>query len=69
MQFKNSAGYRCARGDFDTPYDTSAESLLSIMVDHRGRDEDQETAESEVEREVTEELQLGLVRAYNNRLR
>ncbi|XP_070073175.1 transcriptional adapter 2A isoform X2 [Drosophila takahashii] len=72
MQFKLSAGYRCARGDFDTPYDTSAESLLSIMVDHRdhrGRDEDQEAAQSEAERGVTEELQLGLVRAYNNRLR
>nr|NP_001014634.1 transcriptional adaptor 2a, isoform E [Drosophila melanogaster]AAX52963.1 transcriptional adaptor 2a, isoform E [Drosophila melanogaster] len=69
MQFRLSAGYRCARGDFDTPYDTSAESLLSIMVDHRGRDDDNEASESEFEREVTEELQLGLVRAYNNRLR
>ncbi|XP_002096163.3 transcriptional adapter 2A isoform X1 [Drosophila yakuba] len=69
MQFKLSAGYRCARGDFDTPYDTSAESLISIMVDHRDRDDDHETPESDFESEVTEELQLGLVRAYNNRLR
>ncbi|KAI8046758.1 transcriptional adapter 2A isoform X1 [Drosophila gunungcola] len=69
MQFKLSAGYRCARSDFDTPYDTSAESLLSIMVDHRGRYENQEAEESKAEQGVTEELQLGLVRAYNNRLR
>ncbi|XP_017067270.2 transcriptional adapter 2A isoform X2 [Drosophila eugracilis] len=69
MQFKMSAGYRCARGDFDTPYDTSAESLLSIMVDHRGRDDDHETTESESERGLIEELQQGLVRAYNNRLK
>ncbi|KAH8384012.1 hypothetical protein KR009_011726 [Drosophila setifemur] len=69
IQFKLSAGYRCARGDFDTPYDTSAESLLSIMVEHRASDEDREDEENEAERELTEELQQGLVRAYNNRLR
>ncbi|KAH8315058.1 transcriptional adapter 2A isoform X1 [Drosophila kikkawai] len=69
IQFKLNAGYRCARGDFDTPYDASAESLLSIMVNQRSCEDDQEAEGNEVEREITEELQLGLVRAYNNRLR
>lgn len=69
IQFKLNAGYRCARGDFDTPYDASAESLLSIMVDRRACDDDHEGAGFEAEREMAEELQLGLVRAYNNRLR
>ncbi|XP_070137015.1 transcriptional adapter 2A isoform X1 [Drosophila bipectinata] len=69
MQFKMSAGYRCARGDFDTPYDTSAESLLSIMVKQSPRDVHQEDHQNEAELGLMEELQLGLVQAYNNRLR
>ncbi|EDV30187.2 uncharacterized protein Dana_GF23150, isoform C [Drosophila ananassae] len=69
MQFKMGAGYRCARGDFDTPYDTSAESILSIMLNQKPGDVDGEDQEIEGEHELMEELQLGLVRAYNNRLR
>lgn len=69
IQFKMSAGYRCARGDFDTPYDTSAESLLSIMLKKRPGDVDREDQENEGELELIEELQLGLVQAYNNRIR
>ncbi|XP_022215862.2 transcriptional adapter 2A isoform X2 [Drosophila obscura] len=69
MQFKLSAGYRCARGDFDTPYDTSAESLLSIMVAEESFSSEDQHEVSSRERQLTEVLHLGLVRAYNNRLR
>ncbi|XP_034131856.1 transcriptional adapter 2A isoform X2 [Drosophila guanche] len=69
MQFKLSAGYRCARGDFDTPYDTSAESLLSIMVAQESFSNEDQQEESRTKRELNEVLRLALVRAYNNRLR
>lgn len=29
VNFKRMAGYRCARGEFDTPFDPSAEMLIS----------------------------------------
>lgn len=55
-QSKHMAGYRFARSDFDTPYDNSAESLVSHL--DGGDDEC-----------VSEALQCAMVRAYNNRLR
>lgn len=69
MQFKINAGYRCARGDFDTPYDASAEGLLSILIDEQPRASDDESEIVTLDPEITEKLQYGLVQAYNNRLR
>ncbi|EDW68416.1 transcriptional adapter 2A isoform X1 [Drosophila virilis] len=69
MQFKLNAGYRCARGDFDTPYDASAEGLLSIMVDQQRVGADDEPESESPDKELVDELQCALVRAYNNRLR
>lgn len=69
MQFKINAGYRCARGDFDTPYDGSAEGLLSIIIDEQRRATDDDSEMDELDPEVTERLQCALVQAYNNRLR
>lgn len=75
MQFKMMAGYRCARGDFDTPYDVTAESLLTCILESEdnmknvttskggGKEEDDNTSK------CIEELQLALVRAYNHRLK
>lgn len=73
MQFKMMAGYRCARGDFDTAYDNSAEDLLTtIMQDsfntNAATDDYEETLDANT-RNVYEELQLAVVRAYNHRLR
>ncbi|XP_034115932.1 transcriptional adapter 2A isoform X1 [Drosophila albomicans] len=65
VPFKINAGYRCARGDFDTPYDASAEGLLTIMNEQKTNDDDIELPD----RELVEELQFALARAYNNRLR
>lgn len=69
IQFKINAGYRCARGDFDTPYDSSAEGLLSVMVEQQRADDDDELETGSPESQLVEELQCALVRAYNNRLR
>lgn len=69
MQFKINAGYRCARGDFDTPYDASAEGLLSIIIDEQRRTSDDDSEMEQLDPDVTEKLQCALVQAYNNRLR
>ncbi|XP_011179813.3 transcriptional adapter 2A isoform X1 [Zeugodacus cucurbitae] len=73
MQFKMMAGYRCARGDFDTAYDNSAEDLLTtIMQDTfatNAATDDYEEMLDENSRNVYEEMQLAVVRAYNHRLR
>ncbi|XP_036327575.1 transcriptional adapter 2A-like, partial [Rhagoletis pomonella] len=72
MQFKMMAGYRCARGDFDTPYDNSAEDLLTTIMQNSfaaiSASDDDEPID-EISSAAYEELQLGVVRAYNNRLR
>ncbi|XP_030374507.1 transcriptional adapter 2A isoform X1 [Scaptodrosophila lebanonensis] len=71
MQFKINAGYRCARGDFDTPYDGSAEGILSVILNQErvtsmaSNEEDEEI----FDKDLDEELQCALVRAYNHRLR
>ncbi|EDW83305.1 uncharacterized protein Dwil_GK22782, isoform A [Drosophila willistoni] len=69
MLFKLNAGYRFARGDFDTPYDTSAESLLTIMMEQPQHNDEDEEEQSVLEHDLNEELKFALVRAYNNRLR
>lgn len=71
MQFKMMAGYRCARGDFDTPYDITAESILTTILDFKYigsipvNEKDSENNTSL----CVEELKLALVRAYNHRLK
>ncbi|EDW15325.1 transcriptional adapter 2A isoform X1 [Drosophila mojavensis] len=69
IQFKINAGYRCARGDFDTPYDSSAEGLLSVMIEQQRANADDELEDESPDQQLVEALQCGLVRAYNNRLR
>ncbi|EDV92926.1 transcriptional adapter 2A isoform X1 [Drosophila grimshawi] len=69
IQFKINAGYRCARGDFDTPYDASAEGLLTVMLEQQRVLADDELEITASDKEVVEELQCALVHAYNNRLR
>lgn len=64
MEMINSklvAGYRFARSDFDTPYDVSAESLVSQL--HTPNEWGDEF------REIGEELNAAMFVAYNNRLR
>ncbi|KAL9889347.1 transcriptional adapter 2A isoform 1-T3 [Glossina fuscipes fuscipes] len=70
MQFKLMAGYRCARGDFDTPYDVSAENLLTMIL--QADDNLSDIVEEEdysQDRFLIEELKCALVRAYNHRLK
>lgn len=73
MQFKMLAGYRAARGDFDIPYDVSAESILTTIMQNEGYpiedDASLEFVYNEDYEEIENELKMGLVRAYNNRLR
>lgn len=64
MEMINSklmAGYRFARSDFDTPYDVSAESLVSHL--HTPTEWGNDYAE------IGDELNATMVAAYNNRLR
>lgn len=60
VNFKTMAGYRCARGDFDTPYDNSAESIISNLELKSWCDEDTDIGEA---------LNCAVFNAYNNRLR
>lgn len=60
MIYKSMAGYRCARGDFETPYDNSAESLISNLEDINKWPKEY--------RNVIETLNLSVIRAYNHRL-
>lgn len=61
IQSKFMAGYWFARGDFDTPYDVSAESLVSRLhsTNEWGDEFD----------EIGKELSAAVFRAYNHRLR
>lgn len=58
--FKEMAGYRCARGDFDIPYDNSAEIIVSSL---------DLNIESECDRDVSESLNCAMFNVYNHRLR
>uniref|UniRef100_A0A1A9WGT7 Transcriptional adapter n=1 Tax=Glossina brevipalpis TaxID=37001 RepID=A0A1A9WGT7_9MUSC len=70
MQYKLMAGYRCARGDFETPYDISAESLLTTILQADDNLIDiMEDEDNTQDRLLIEELKCGLVRAYNHRLK
>lgn len=70
MQFKLMAGYRCARGDFDTPYDVTAESFLTTIQNEEERVNDQIDDEEtdDATEECLGELKCALVKAYNHRL-
>lgn len=58
--FKEMAGYRCARGDFDTPYDNSAEMIVSNL-DLKNW--------SDCDADVSEALNCAMFNVYNHRLR
>lgn len=61
IQSKFMAGYRFARSDFDTPFDSSAENVISHL--HLDDDWGNEY------KDIGQILNGALVRAYNNRLR
>ncbi|XP_037816580.1 transcriptional adapter 2A isoform X2 [Lucilia sericata] len=72
MQFKMMAGYRSARGDFDTPYDVTAESILTTILESEDTVRNIPAIEGAVDENTSacvEELKLALVRSYNHRLR
>lgn len=72
MQFKMMAGYRCARSDFDTPYDITAESLLTTILESEDVLNNRsliEEKEDEKTATCLEELKVAVVRAYNHRLK
>lgn len=58
--FKEMAGYRCARGDFDTPYDNSAETIVSNLDLNNW---------NEWDRDVSEALNCAMFNVYNHRMR
>ncbi|XP_055908307.1 transcriptional adapter 2A isoform X2 [Eupeodes corollae] len=60
INVKIMAGYRCARGDFDTPYDNSAESIISNLEDL--------SQWPSAYKYCAEELHCAIVKAYNHRL-
>lgn len=63
------AGYRAARGEFEVPYDNSAEAVVAWMDEVRwtsGRDCESNGHDWKV---IGEELQCAMMVAYNNRLR
>lgn len=59
------AGYRAARGEFDVPFDNSAESMVSQLDAVRWAD----ASAGAGWRDIGEVLQCAMFRAYNNRLR
>lgn len=59
------AGYRAARGEFDVPYDNSAESMVSHLDAIRWSDEEAESGWPK----IGDQLQCAVIQAYNNRLR
>lgn len=60
---KNMAGYRAARGEFDIPYDKSAESILTDLDGCFYGDWSEEIVH------VAKTLQCAILIAYNRRLR
>lgn len=68
MQFKIMAGYRCARGDFDTPYDVTAESFLTTVLEYDNNFSDMFKSCS-ADLQIIQQLKCSIVRGYNNRLR
>lgn len=62
IYFKNMAGYRAARGDFDIPYDNSAESLIN---DLELNDDDW----PKDYQNIKDELHCAIFKAYNHRIK
>lgn len=62
---QSMSGYRFARSEFDVPYDNSAESILNkiILDDSEAFENDQDM------KELNNELNYALFRAYNHRLK
>lgn len=59
LNFKNMAGYRCARGDFDTPFDNSAESIISHL----------DVGDWPINmKDMGDKLHVAIFNAYNHRL-
>lgn len=58
---KSMSGYRFSRGEFDVPYDNTAESILNNI----NLDQDLHNEEHE---KLTTELNCAMFRAYNHRL-
>lgn len=64
VQNKYAIDYRFARSDFDTPFDSSAEGVISnVQTNANDTEWDSES------QELSEQLHCALVGAYNNRLR
>lgn len=65
IHYKTMAGYRAARGDFDVPFDNSAETIIShlqwLPTDYRNR--------NDASQDIYNELNCAVFRAYNHRLR
>ncbi|XP_037948618.1 transcriptional adapter 2A isoform X2 [Teleopsis dalmanni] len=68
IQFHMMSGYRCARGDFDIPFDNTAERLLTAIEDDQTFSEVDYKGNTNTVM-VEEELKCALVCAYNNRLK
>lgn len=62
VAFNRLAGYRCARADFDVPYDNSAESIVSHL------DLSWSDAGADYE-SIGDQLNAAIFTAYNHRLR
>lgn len=61
ITFKMMAGYQSARSEFDTPYDNSAESIVSNLV--------QNNDWMHVDQDVGNILNCSMFTVYNNRLK
>lgn len=67
VQNKYANDYRFARSDFDTPFDSSAESVIAGV--HMDDDDDDNTKWDIESKVLSKKLNCALVMAYNNRLR
>ena len=68
INFNNMAGYRCARGDFDIPYDKSAESIIS-NIDMKEYDNLADRKWFKKFNQIEDDLKCAVFQAYNNRIR
>lgn len=65
VAFNGLAGYRCARADFDVPYDNSAESMVSHLELSWGGG----GGGADGFKEIGAELNAAMFNAYNHRVR
>lgn len=61
LNFKNTAGYRFARSEFELPYDNSAEAIVSYLKPETGTCQETNRA--------VDELNCAMFRAFNHRLK